>query len=343
MIGPDARSLSVVIDEPSRVGEARRRASSLAAQLEFDSTREGAVALVVAEAGSNLIKHARGGELIVQGRKDALGTRLDLLAVDRGPGMSDVGRCLTDGYSTAGSLGNGLGAIARIADEFAIHSAPGRGTVVWARLHARPMLTAQPDRDLEFGAVSVPAGGERVCGDDWDVAWHADSCLIMVVDGLGHGPSAAEAAEAAVSAFRSAPSAEPEEIMAVAHSTLRGTRGATMAIARLDQECDEIRYAGLGNIAGTIVDPASDRATHMISLNGTVGHSVQRIQSYNYPWPRGATLILHSDGLSARWDLNQDPALRGLAPGLLAGLLYRDHRRRRDDATVVVARRKAPR
>ena len=340
MIGPEATILSVAIDDPSRVGEARRRASSLAAQFDFDSTRQGAVALVVAEAGSNLLKHAQGGELIVQGRKDALGTRLDLLAVDRGPGMTDVGRCLQDGYSTAGSLGNGLGAIARIADEFAIHSALGQGTLVWARLHGRPILMAQRARDLEFGAVSVPAEGERVCGDDWDVAWHADSCMLMVVDGLGHGPTAAEAAETAISVFRSSSSSEPEEIMAVAHSTLRGTRGATVAVARLDHVRDEIRYAGVGNIAGTIVDPATDRTTHMISLNGTVGHSARRIQSYNYPWPRGAAVILHSDGLSARWDLNQDPALRCLAPGLLAGLLYRDHRRRRDDATVVVARRK---
>lgn len=336
MIGPRRASLSVKVDDPSRVGEARRRATALAAAFDFDATRQGAVALVVAEAASNLARHAQGGELVLQARRDEVGGRMEVIAVDRGPGMDDVDRCLGDGYSTAGSLGTGLGSIARIADEFAIHSRPGRGTVVRAVLEARPR--PRDDR-LEFGAVSVPAVGEDACGDDWDLAWREGFGLLMVVDGLGHGPTAAEAADAAVEVFRSSSSVEPVEIIEAAHARLRGTRGATLAVARLDPRGGEIAYAGVGNIAGTIVDPGVDRPTHMIAQHGTVGHAVRKIQEYRYAWPGGSLVILHSDGLSGRWDLGEDPALRRLAPGLLAGLLYRDHRRERDDATVVVARR----
>lgn len=340
MIGPRRASVSVTIEDPSRVGEARRRASALAARFDFDETRQGAVALVAAEAASNLAKHARGGELIVQFRRDVLGNRLELIAVDRGPGMRDVGRCLGDGYSTTGTLGTGLGAIARIADGFAIHSRPGEGTVVWARMNDRARTATDGDHPLELGAVSLPIPGEDVCGDDWDLAWRDGFGLLMVVDGLGHGPTAAEAAEAAVEVFRSSTSIEPAEIIEAAHARLRSTRGAAMAIARLDPERGEVRYAGVGNIAGTIVDPASDRSAHLITQNGTVGLAVRKVPSQSHPWPEGASVVLHSDGLSARWDLGADPVLRRLAPGSLAGLLYRDHGRGRDDATVVVARRR---
>jgi anti-sigma regulatory factor (Ser/Thr protein kinase) len=336
MIGPRRTSFSVKIDDPSRVGEARRRATALAAAFDFDATRQGAVALVVAEAASNLARHARGGELLVQARRDEFGGGLEVTAVDRGPGMRDIGRCLGDGYSTAGSLGTGLGTIARIADEFAIDSRPGRGTVVWSRLGAR---SGPRDRRIEVGAINLSVFGEEVCGDDWDFAWRERCGLLMVADGLGHGPTAAEAAEAAVEIFRSSSSVDPVEIIEAAHFRLRSTRGAALAVARLDLQDGEVAYAGVGNIAGVIAGPAMERPVHLISQHGTAGHAVRKIQEYRYPWPTGSAVVLHSDGLSGRWDLGPDTSPTGLAPGVLAGLLYRDYRRERDDVTVVVARR----
>jgi anti-sigma regulatory factor (Ser/Thr protein kinase) len=339
MIGARGRSLSVTINDPTKVGEARRRASVLAGDLGFDETGQGRVALVVTEVASNLIKHAVGGELIVQGHSwDPAGNWLEILALDCGPGMSDVGRCLSDGYSTAGSLGTGLGSIARLSSEHAIYSQPEGGTAVWARLHAKPDLPARPDGGPAIGAVSVPAPGEVECGDDWAMVRRQGQILLMVVDGLGHGPQAAEAAGAALEVFRGLKTAEPVELIESAHAALRSTRGAALAIAGIDPTAGRIRYAGIGNISGVVVDGQDGRTTSMISHNGTVGHVVRKIQAFDYPWAADSLLVMHSDGLATRWDLNRYPGLTSRPPGLVAGILYRDFKRGRDDATVVVSR-----
>ncbi len=167
--------------------------------------------------------------------------------------------------------------------------------------------------------------------------------FILVVDGLGHGPAAAEAAAEAVAVFRNFPSSEPGAIVAAAHAAMRGTRGAALAIARLDPGRGVVRFAGVGNISGVIIDAGSRRIASMVSQNGTVGHAVRKIQEFEYAWAEGASLVMHSDGLATHWDLGRYPGLSARDPGLVAGLLYRDHRRDRDDVTVVVATRGEPR
>ena len=105
-------SIAMTVNDGTMVGEARRRANALADQLGFDETRRGKIALTVTESANNLLKHAGRGQLILQARaSEGAEGRLDVLALDQGPGMGDVGRCFSDGFSTAGSLGNGLGAI----------------------------------------------------------------------------------------------------------------------------------------------------------------------------------------------------------------------------------------
>ena len=218
-------SMAVIVDEPTKVGEARRRALALARELEFDETRQGKVALVVSEAATNLIKHAGGGELIILGRGSVgTGNWLEVFAIDRGQGMSDVGRCLADGYSTAGSLGTGLGAISRLSDGFEIYSQVGGGTTLWARLDSTTQVREAADHDRRLAAVSVPAPGEVACGDDWAMIRRDGLIFVLVVDGLGHGHPAAEAAAVALDVFRDRPLAEPTELIEAAHAAMRSTR-----------------------------------------------------------------------------------------------------------------------
>ena len=335
-VGP---SVLVVVDEATKVGEVRRRSVELAARLGFDEERQGKVALVVTEAATNLLKHSGGGEFILEALASGSGeSRLEIFTVDSGRGMGDLSRCMEDGYSSAGSPGTGLGAISRLADCLEIYSDPKTGTILWARLDPKPEPRIVPDQTLELGVIRVSAPGEPVCGDDWATAQRDGHNLILMVDGLGHGPAAALAAEEAVRAFNSHRASEPAEILESIHRAIRGTRGAAVAVARIDPSKGLLRYAGVGNISGVIFDTATGETKAMVSMNGTVGHTIRKIQSFDYPWADGAVLLMHSDGMATHWNVDSYPGITRRHPSLFAGALYRDHKRGRDDVTILVAR-----
>ena len=326
---------SLPIRDPGDVGEARRNAAALARTLGFDEADQGKVALVATEAGTNIIKHAGSGELLlgVCGSEQQPG--VELLAIDRGPGMVDVPRSMQDGHSTAGSQGTGLGAIRRLSSFHDIYSMPGKGTVLLARLAGVPHAPSLKSPGF-FGAVCVAFRGESVCGDQCDFVRHDDRILVLVVDGLGHGRLAFEAADQAVRVFRAHAAEAIERLMQRMHDALRSTRGAAGAIAEVLPERRLLRYVGIGNISATIEMPDGSRS--LVSHNGTLGAEVRRIHVFEYPWPEEARLVMYSDGLGSRFSLADYPGLRSRDPSVLAGVLYRDHARGRDDVTVAVLR-----
>lgn len=281
----------------------------------------GRVALVVTEAATNLVKHTtQGGELLVRSLEVGRIGGIEILALDKGPGIGSVGEALRDGFSTSGSSGTGLGAIRRLSTLFDIHSLPGVGTAILARLWSQALPKMLPRRELEIGVVNLPKPGEEVCGDAWAVEQCPGRSLILVVDGLGHGTGAAQAAIEAVKTFRARPQAAAAEQIEFIHT---------------------VRYCGVGNISGVIWN--AERSQHMVSHNGTAGYEARKIQEFDYPWRAPASykpslLIFHSDGLATRWDLARYPGLAQRHPSLVAGVLYRDFRRGNDDATVLVAR-----
>jgi hypothetical protein len=123
------------------------------------------------------------------------------------------------------------------------------------------------------------------------------------------------------------------------HDGLRATRGAAVAVAEVDLAGALVSYAGVGNIAATIV---SHHATFsLVSMNGTVGAQFRGGRQFTYDWPAGAALVMSSDGLKSHWDLSRYAGLLERHPSLIAGALYRDYLRGRDDCTVVVLRAKA--
>jgi anti-sigma regulatory factor (Ser/Thr protein kinase) len=339
VITTSGRPIALAIDDATMAGEARRAAVALARQLGFDESERAKLAIVVTEAATNLSKHAKLGEIVIQGLESGTIGGVEVLALDRGPGMENVDRCRTDGFSKAGSRGAGLGAMDRLSALFHIHSLPGVGTAVLARLWAVPSPGVGGPSDLDFGAVSIPVAGEEVCGDSWAIEDVEGRVIVLVVDGLGHGPQAAEAARAAVRNFRATAPLGPVEVIRAAHAALRSTRGAAMAVGRIDRERGEIQFAGVGNIAGAIVNPADETSrTSMVSHNGTVGHTVRKIQEFVYPWASNSLLVMHTDGVGTHWQLGRYAGLGATHPGLVAGVLYKDFRRSRDDATIVAVR-----
>lgn len=322
--------------ESSQVGEARRIALALASSLGFNETERGKVGIVVSEVATNLVKHAKEGKLILQTlEKNQIGG-IEILALDKGPGISNLSECMRDGFSTAGTPGTGLGACLRLCDLFEIHSVPNLGTALLSQLYAQPNLKQPQTNNLEIGAVYLPKIGEEVSGDAWAIQQDSHRSLLLVVDGLGHGPLAAQASIDAVRIFRENLSKSPKQILEAAHSALRSTRGAAMAIAQIDFEQQTLHFAGVGNIAATII--SGEETQSLVSYNGTVGHEVRKIQEFAYPWPKNGILVMSSDGLATQWRLSRYPGLAAKHPTLIAGVLYRDFNRERDDVTVLVAR-----
>jgi anti-sigma regulatory factor (Ser/Thr protein kinase) len=328
------------VSDPSHVGACRRAAQNLAGAWQLDEQGIGRVGIVATELAANLIRHARGGEILLQPIEFDGGPQIELLSIDRGPGMLRE-RSLRDGFSTAGGAGTGLGAVRRLSATFDMYSQPEAGTVVLARLgtggESRSPGAPHP-APLEIGTISVAMRGELECGDTWSLAMDGAQCALLVVDGLGHGHFAALAAAAAAKAFAARPFATPEETMRALHGALSGTRGAAAACALLDPEGACIQYSGVGNIAAVISEEETRRG--LLSHNGTLGSSLSRTRQLEYPWPAHALLVVHSDGLSARWSLAAYPQLAERHAAVIAAVLYREHSRPRDDATVVVMRRR---
>ncbi len=321
------------MDDSSRVGEARRHAAALAEQAGLDQSTAGRLAIVVTELGNNLARHATGGRLLLA-RSGATG--VEVISMDEGPGMSDVERCMSDGYSTAGTPGTGLGAIKRMADDFEIHSAVPHGTIIISRLRSGRAAARHP-HGVRVAGISIAAPGENVCGDSWAAGLNGERGSIIVADGLGHGPDAAEASLAATAAFSMEPAGGPKDLLTRAHEELRRTRGAAVSILHLDIAEATIRCCGAGNVLARVISGVSDRA--VLTQHGTVGLQIRRPEEVLQPWPDHAVLIVHSDGIESRWGADRLMPVLGRDPQLVAAILIRDHCRGRDDATVVVMRR----
>ena len=321
------------VRDATEVGEARRAAAGLARRKGLAQDVEARIALVATEMATNLLKHAGEGLLSISEFVDIDGSGIELFALDKGPGMADVARCLVDGFSTVGSPGTGLGAIARVSDSYAIYSRPVTGTAVMARFLA---ANAPPAGVQEIGVVIDTYPGESICGDGWATANGRRGASLLLVDGSGHGLHAAHAAETAARAFADNIDKECVPLVEAIHRALAPTRGAALAVARIDRDAQVVRFVGVGNIGAVLA--AGGEARRMASYNGTAGHVAPRVREFTYPFTGRPLVILHSDGLSARWEIDAYPGLAASHPSLVAGMLFRHHRRGRDDATVVAMR-----
>jgi hypothetical protein len=273
--------------------------------------------------------HGGGGEVILTGfRQSEASPFARILALDRGVGIPDIALAMSDGYSTAGTMGVGLGTMKRIANTFEIFTGKS-GTIVLMEF-GRPTLR----EGMQFAGLTIPYPGESSCGDGWHCHQMPGRTLALLADGLGHGIGAAEAAREAITTFQQRAQSSPAQILGYIHDALRKTRGAVAAIAEIRPKEQVLLYAGVGNITGVVMDSRGRRS--LVSHSGTLGATVSKIQEFKSEWSSNAILVLHSDGLQSKWDLSPYAGLVNRHPALIGGALLRDFRRQRDDAGVVV-------
>lgn len=327
------RSIPARSNDQSEVGHARRQALAMAGALDFGELRCGQVGIVVTEAARNLSAHGGGGELLMTPWSFGELAGIDVLALDKGTGIPDISTAMRDGFSTSGTPGTGLGAIERLANVFELYSQPGKGTALFARL-LRSEETPEAEQGPRMGAVVVPVAAETVSGDAWTASFTEGRSVYLMADGLGHGPLASEAGQEATAIFRKHAHAPITDILRAVHAALGKTRGAAVAIAEILHGRGVLNYTGSGNIAASIRGGGKVRS--LVSMNGTPGHNLGSVQDFSYPWTGESTLTMHSDGLGTRWHLEDYPGLALRHPALIAGVLFRDFSRGRDDATVLV-------
>ncbi|MER5766162.1 ATP-binding SpoIIE family protein phosphatase [Streptomyces sp. NPDC001985] len=333
-------------DDPALPAAARGAAAALARRIGLSAHRASEVALAVTEAATNLQRHAVDGGLLLRVLRTDTSAAVEFITVDAGPGMADVSTALSDGVSSAGTLGIGLGAVARLADVFDLHSTPGRGTVMvaqfWPRAGRDVLTPVRPDPVA--AGLTRPISGETACGDAWavridDGARDPDTgpaLLAILCDGLGHGPLAARSSEAAIGTFRRTTARDPEMIMREVHGALRGTRGGAVAVARVEPGRKRVLLCGVGNVSAFVVGSGARRS--LLSAPGIVGHQIRTFRTFEQPLDPGGALVLHTDGLTERWSMDAMPGLLHRGPTVIAAQLLREAAVRRDDAGIVVVK-----
>lgn len=304
----------------------------------LDAEAVGRLAIVVTEAATNVLLHGGGGMIVLRPLRHSSGPVIEVLALDKGPGIRNVGRAMEDGYSTNGTAGQGLGAMRRLSDVFCVHSQRGFGTAVLARVGQRRHPAIEPPRhavlDDRLGVVCVPMRGEVECGDRWELVASRSAITVMLVDGLGHGPDAALAAASAARAFGACADRPHESMLAVLDVEMRSTRGAAVSIVHVEETSAEMMFTGVGNVEARVLGGAATQ--HLVAQNGIIGHGMPVLRSTPATWPAGGMLVMHTDGIAARWRLDAYDGALTIHPALLAGMIYRDFVRERDDATVIV-------
>jgi anti-sigma regulatory factor (Ser/Thr protein kinase) len=332
--GVGAPRLSVLhaVQDQLQVSTVQRRATAMGRAHGLDATAAERLSIVVTELATNITRHAGTGHIVLRPVGECATGSIEILALDKGPGIADMGRAMRQG---------GLARIKQLTDLFDIYSQVGHGTAVVAHVGAQTGQSstrgyAESVMHECVGVVCVPLHGEEECGDYWAVEVMPGRVAALLVDGLGHGPEAAVVALAAISAFREATAKAPEIMLRSIHTALRATRGAALSVTVVDQSRRTARFCGVGNVDGRVV--TIDRDRHLIPQNGIVGHTMPPAKAADVPWPTGGRLVMHSDGISSRWRTDRYPGLLARHPALLAGVLYRDYARDRDDATALVLR-----
>lgn len=322
------------VEDKSAPGRVRRAAMSLGRRLNFSEHRIGAIGIAATELGTNLFRHAEHGVMLIRCRREGGESGLEIVSIDDGPGIADFAEVSRDGTSTRGTLGIGIGAVRRAASSFDAYSMPGRGTVVVATFWQEE---TQTPRRPSVGALTRPMQNEVACGDAWAVRSNAGGdAVIMLSDGLGHGELAAIASREAVQAFLNSPETSPAAVIESLNTSLRSTRGAAVAVAAFSASERTVTLAGVGNIAVWIDDGVTRRALQ--SSPGIVGSHGKRVREVSTSVPQGGVVILHSDGLTSKWNLHDYRGLYMHDPQVIAATLLRDAGVHRDDASVVVYR-----
>ncbi|MCP2029651.1 anti-sigma regulatory factor (Ser/Thr protein kinase) [Flavobacterium sp. HSC-32F16] len=329
---------SYKIDDRSLIAFIKREIHNLALQLGFTTHRAGETDIIVAELTSNLIKYANGGELLYRANVEEGQNEIEIYCLDNGIGIENLSKIMNDGYSSSNTLGHGLGSIKRLSNDFQIYSMKNWGCVQYVKICEQPDFRLPPlQKGLNNAVIAVNYPGEKVCGDAYHIKFLKRGFQIFVGDGLGHGENANEAVQLAVKAFKQSVEFEPDAILRDIHSVVKKSRGLVATIASVDYKSEIWSICGIGNINTRIYNGLENKT--YTPYNGIIGHNIPRtLNNTIVPYKKHQIIVMHSDGLRTRWNLNDMTSIFKQSPNLIASSLLKENIRGTDDATILVGK-----
>jgi anti-sigma regulatory factor (Ser/Thr protein kinase) len=332
----DATHISFTADDRSYFSLIKKEIHRKATEAGIKEAKINALDLIVAEMTSNLFKYSNDGELLLGVFANGGSPYIELISIDNGPGMMNPAKMMQDGISTTNTLGHGLGSMKRLSDTFELYSQIGWGTIVLSRVYNEPDNVKGKNQVL-IRPIVVYKPGEKTSGDGFVYKKTDKYIKLMLADGLGHGPEANLAINEAAKAFRVFPDYSPTETLRFVHNAIKKTRGAVINIIGYNFERKVWACAGVGNIAVRMFGPVSFK-NHM-SYNGIVGHNIPgTMNDQEYKADEFNQVMLCSDGIKTRIDMARYPMMYKYDQTVLAAAIYKDHARRSDDMSVVIAK-----
>ncbi len=328
---------SYAIEDRSYVAFVKREIHNLI-RPHFVDTRVAQVDIVVSEMCSNLIKHARTGELLYRlGHENGVPV-FEILCIDNGPGIKDINHSSKDGISSKNTLGQGLGCISRLSNLSQIYSLPDWGTIVYSKCYNSLEYKDSSEKNrVTVRCINVAKPGEHVAGDGIAVKFSEGKSLFLAGDGLGHGPLAKEAIDKAIHVFRESMTADASEMIREISDGVKKTRGLVATVAILDHEKKQWEICGVGNISVRIQRGLEYK--NYIGNNGIVGLNIpNRLENSVYEMEKIQLFIFCSDGIKTRWDLVRYPSILKYDPIIIASAIYKDFNRRTDDSTILIVK-----
>lgn len=323
------------LGDRSYLAPAKREIRSLAFGMGFSATQQAEIDIVVAEITSNLIKHAKFGELLVKKFAHQNASGIEIIAIDSGPGILELSHMMKDGASTKGTLGQGLGAIERLSDESQIYSLPAWGTILLARKYIKkPTRIAEK---VSVRSINVPKPTEHISGDGIYGYLTPDYYKVICLDGLGHGPEAHAASQKAIEEFKNCPFHNAAQTVRYIHPLIKRTRGAVGTVAIYSFKDKKWNMCGVGNI--TTRYNTNLQLKSYIPYNGILGLTLPKTLKENTIAQAACNhLFMASDGIKAKWDLSKYPNILKNDLSIAAAALYKDFGRKTDDMSIVISK-----
>ena len=344
--------MEIEVKEWIHITRAKRFAVKTASDINFTDLEIGEISIIVSELAENMIAHkAVSGKIIISDIKSGDRRGIQIIAEDKGPGIPNTEQVMKDGYSQNSSLGIGLGAVKRFSDEFDIMSnyyghnisayknKKSPGTVIisrkWLKKNKGNMKEDEPG--ISIGVMSRPKENETHNGDEYIIKHYNSKTLIAVIDGLGHGPEAENAAKTGRRTIMENYQESLEVIIRQVHQDLKKKRGAVCSIALIDHKLKVMDYIGIGNVKTMIFN--APKPIRPVNFNGLLGSNLNKMKIFRFPWDDKNVIIMLSDGISGKFDFDCYPGILEKHPVAIADIILRDFSKKYDDATVVVGKK----